>query len=62
MSNIFNKINSESKDVIIKECLNLMNEEQRVSLYEKFNGGTFSTLEFKEWLYDIVDFNLDEVI
>ena len=49
------------KDEVIKECLNVMNEEQKVLLYEAFNGGTYSTLDFKEWLYDIVDYDLNEV-
>lgn len=44
-----------NKDDIIKVCLSIMNEEQRVLLYERFNGGTYSELEFKEWLYDEVE-------
>ena len=51
---------NDNKDEVIKECLNIMNEEQKLSLYEKYNGGTYSTDEFKEWLFDIVDYDIRE--
>jgi len=36
------------KDQIIEECIELIDEQQIVSLYEKFNGGIFSKLDFLE--------------
>ena len=36
---------------VLIEALKLMDLDQKQQLYEMFNGGTYSTSQFKDWLY-----------
>ena len=36
--------------LVFKRAIGLLTEEQKVSLYEMFNGGTFDNASFDEWL------------
>ena len=37
-----------NKNNVIKECVNLLDEQQKVILFETFNGGTFDIESFNE--------------
>lgn len=40
---------SDTKKVLLKS-IELMDEQQKVELYEHFHGGTFSTSQFYDWI------------
>jgi len=39
---------------ILNRCIELLDEQQKVELYESFNGGTFDTNSFNEWIEEYV--------
>jgi len=40
-------------DKVFEKSLELMRHEQKVELYESFNGGTYSEKAFNEWISDL---------
>ena len=41
------------KSKILEYSLSLLDEEQKVILFEKFNGGTFDDESYNEWVEDL---------
>lgn len=38
---------------VLEYCISIMEEEQKVLLYESFNGGTYDNASFKEWIENL---------
>ena len=44
----------ENIKTILNRCVYLLDEQQKVELFEFFNGGTFDENSFNDWINDYI--------
>ena len=57
-NNILEYKNELNRNLLIMKCLDIMTDNQTISLYESFNKEKFSNEKFEKWLKDFANINV----